>query len=507
MKRAAVCAPVILALFAAAASIAPADEYAPSQLTAAQVLQKADAASGDLQPGKYVEVEEDHGGGVDTAVTTHIDGGDYVEYDKTGPFTSASGSYHGQHWRQNENGIVVLLSRFHAKVDPNVLAWENPDDPAYRVRVLGITAAQPHEYVLEANPPGGSDQYRYYDAKTFLLDRVVTYAKDRYRHVAEFSDYRTVFGETRWFKRTYSDGRPQNDEVDRVLSFTSEGTAGVPLTIPASRPLFHVGDKPVSLPVRFTRGGVIVRVTIAGRGLDLLIDSGASDVLLDPGVAHDLGIKPYGRTTQTIGGDFDMSRAIVPQMSVGPLQAQNVAVTLGPIDQHIEDARVVGLLGFDFLASAVPCFDFKAQSLTLYSRPAFDAQSTGFAAMPMMVDDSVPRVPASFERTNGWFLLDTGSFATMLYQSYLRKLPSAVMADTGFAGFSAVGGNVQARRYNVTDFSFGPLLFRDAMVTVPQISTFDMVDYDGIIGRDALSDYAFCLDYANRQAFLKSEAQ
>jgi hypothetical protein len=51
------------------------------------------------------------------------------------------------------------------------------------------------------------------------------------------------------------------------------------------------------------------------------------------------------------------------------------------------------------------------------------------------------------------------------------------------------------------------VLFRNALVTVPEESTFDMVDYDGIIGRDALSVFDLCLDYTNRQAFLKSEAK
>jgi hypothetical protein len=64
---------------------------------------------------------------------------------------------------------------------------------------------------------------------------------------------------------------------------------------------------------------------------------------------------------------------------------------------------------------------------------------------------------------------------------------------------------VDARTFTVQDFAFGPVLFRNAEVTVPQESTFDMVDYDGIIGRDALAVFDVCLDYTDRQAFLKSE--
>jgi hypothetical protein len=198
-----------------------AQTYAPAAMSASQILQKASDAAGDLQTGAYVLVEHYHGGGLDTIETTHERGEDWVEVDKTGPFTASEGMYRGQRWDRDENGIVTLDSGFHAKVDPNVLAWEHPGDPQYNVRVLGLTQSDPAEYVLEANPPGGSDQYRYYDAKSYHLVKSVMFAKDRYRHVTTYSDYRTVFGQTRWFHWSYSDGRPQNDSTDDVVSLSA----------------------------------------------------------------------------------------------------------------------------------------------------------------------------------------------------------------------------------------------------------------------------------------------
>jgi hypothetical protein len=124
--------------------------------------------------------------------------------------------------------------------------------------------------------------------------------------------------------------------------------------------------------------------------------------------------------------------------------------------------------------------------------------------MPMILDDGVPRVQALFEKTKGWFLLDTGSFGTILYKNYLQKLPNVHLAPATVDAISAVGGDVDARNYSVDDFAFGPVMFRNATVTVPEESTLDIVDYDGIIGRDALSAYDFCLDYTDRAAFLKA---
>ena len=481
-----------------------ADDYAPASLTAVRLFQNADKARGSLAPGTYVVTEREEGGGLETISTTYLRGDDYIEYRQIGPFVTASGSIGGHAWQQNTNGIVSMVDGFRTHADPNLLAWQNPGNPKYNVRLLGLTRDTPPLYVVEANPPGGSDQFRYFDARTFLLVKQVTYAKDRLRHVVTYDDYRTVRGETRWFRWTYSDGRPQNDLSDTIVSFDpqSDEVAAQAVRIPPSRKLFDVGASPLTVPARFTSDGVVVRINIAGRGLDVLLDSGASEILLDPGVAHQLGIAPYGRRTTTIGGDFDTSLARVPEITVGPIQMHDVAITLGPVHDQLQDTRVVGLLGFDFLANAIDCLDFGKSTLTLYSQDAFRALRAQYQAEPAMLDDEVPRVPAFIQDVPGWFLLDTGATASIVYRQYLAKVKSG-RTDSPVSGISAVGGSVAAWPYLVSDFAFGPVTFANAEVLVPQQSTFDLPDYDGIIGRDLLSSYQICLDYADDRVYLK----
>jgi hypothetical protein len=57
--------------------------------------------------------------------------------------------------------------------------------------------------------------------------------------------------------------------------------------------------------------------------------------------------------------------------------------------------RVVGLIGFDFLASAITEIDFKAKTLTLYPRSVFAANMAGQRALPLQLDDGLPRTKAS----------------------------------------------------------------------------------------------------------------
>jgi hypothetical protein len=494
---------IAAALFLFPTGSATAETYDPSDLSAVQVFEHARAARGSLENGTYKQIQHLHVGGVDRTSTTYLSGKDWRTTVEGGGYTEAYGFYQGKHWRQNDNGIVVLQSDFRAKVDPNVLALDHPEDPHYRVRALGLTQSEPREYVVEANPPAGSDQYRYYNAKTFLLDRVVTFTKDRYRHVTEYGDYRPVFGETLAFRVHSYDGRPQNDDLTTTIS-VEKTTQEISLALPPSRPLFQItGDTPIVLPARFTPSGIILRAVVNGRGLDFLLDSGASALFIDPGVAHDLGLTPYGRLSTTVGGgDVDEGRVRIPEMSIGTLALHDVVLFTTPHNVQTDGARIIGLIGFDLLASAVTEIDFKAKTVTVYPRTAFNPDALGLRALPLELDDGIPRVMASIEHVPGAFLLDTGAFAMLAYRNYVDKLPAAPIESLNYR-IGTVGGPMDAQLHDVTDFEFAGVDFRTAQIIVPNRSTFDITDYDAIIGRNALSDYRIYFDYANRTLYVK----
>jgi predicted aspartyl protease len=476
-------------------------QYLPANLSAPEIVARSRTARGTLATGRYVIVDRIRGGGMDRVRTTRIDGPNSIAIAQSGQYTNASGFYNGQGWSQDENGLVLLRSDFRRFVDPNNKALLHPEDPANRVSVLGLTTAQPQEYVIEANPPDGSDQLRYYDAKTFLVDRFITFDADMHQHVTEFSDYRPVFGSMRPFRIHNYDGRPQNDTVTQTISFEGAPADSPAVTMPVSRALYTI-NKPIVIPATFSTGGIIVRATIQGRGLDFLLDSGASGLAIDPGVAHQLGLTSYGLTNQTIGGDVNISRTRVPDLFVGPLHLHDVAFSVVPISHYVDGSRIVGVLGCDFIASSVLGIDFQKSTIMLYP-PGFDPHTLGMFSLPLQLDDGVPRVQASFEGVPGFFLVDTGATATVAYQTYVQKLRSSVPLLEQGTSLSAVGGVIPAQLRRLTDLEFGGIHFGDASVFVPSSSTFNLSDYDGILGRDVLSQYQLFFDYAKRQLYIK----
>jgi predicted aspartyl protease len=296
------------------------------------------------------------------------------------------------------------------------------------------------------------------------------------------------------------DGRPQNDTVTETISFEQAPANSAPVVMPTSRPLYTI-DQPLPIPATFGRDGIIVRVNVKGRGLDFLLDSGAGGLAIDPGVAHQMGLTSYGRSTTTIGGEINVSRTRIPERDVGPLKLHDIAFSEIPMSYYADGQRIVGILGCDFIASAIVGIDFQHSTVTLYPS-SFDPRALGMFTLPLQMDDGVPRVQASFEGVLGFFLVDTGATGTVAYDTYVKKLRSSQSLDEG-ARLNAIGGTVPARLKQLTDLQFGGIHFGDAAVFVPSSSTFNLSDYDGILGRDVLSQYQLFFDYAKHQLYIK----
>ncbi|HTJ27533.1 MAG TPA: retropepsin-like aspartic protease, partial [Candidatus Limnocylindria bacterium] len=117
---------------------------------------------------------------------------------------------------------------------------------------------------------------------------------------------------------------------------------------------FPAGVHSVVLPTTFQgyqQSRIDVRVTINGRGLDFVLDTGASGITLDATVAKQLGLPAYDTHSTTTAGRYATARTIVPEMRVGDLTMHDVAVQLIPQGWNVgSEVKEVGLLGFDFLA-------------------------------------------------------------------------------------------------------------------------------------------------------------
>lgn len=502
-----------LLIFAFAAALPPAahgaETYTPTRLTAEAVFAKAVAARGRLKHGAYHRVEETTRSGGTVHIDAYEGEGKYVETQREGPFTIAYGIDGDTEWDQDENGAVTFESGFHVSDDPfNAAIDAKPktvaDSP---VKVLGITGGDPACIVVEVTPQKGLVQHRYYDAKTFLLRRIETTDYTGQTTTYAYDDFHTAYGLTYAQSITFSDSHPENTAHTRVLAFEPVSPSLVHAAPPANKPLFDLGGRAaVKIPADFTEHGIIVRLTIAGRGLDFELDSGASSLVLDASVARQLGLTVSDMHRADFGGDFVYGRTQVADLGLGDLHAHNVTIESIPFDQNVGDRKVVGLLGGDFFATQRVAVNFKDDTLTVM--PSVKAApASPWVSVPIQVDDRVPRTHAKFNAVDGAFIVDLGADETMLYPHFFRQFhpnrAGDVMGQVVGIGREAI----DFHRYTFSRFDLGDLAFADASAIVAQGAKFEDLDYDGLLGRNILSDFNLIFDYPNQKLYVESLVQ
>lgn len=484
-----------------------ADTYLPTNLTVQDVFSKAAAARGHLKSGAYHRVYEKTHGGTVTSIDLYESGDDYVETDRQGEYSWSEGSYDGQGWRQDENGVVAHVGGFTETADPFIVALSQPQTNDSSMRVLGITTAQPACIVVQVTPKAGLLQQRYFDAKTFLLRRVVTTDYQGKPWTYDYSDYRTQYGLTFPQTTAYHDDHPENASVTKLVKFEPAAAGSVHAAPPQTRPMFALsGNAPMVIPAEFTPSGIIVRVTIEGRGLDLELDSGAADIVLDATVARELGLTVSDVHKGSFSGDYSEGRSRAPDLSIGSLHAQDVTIDTIPFSEMVGDRKVVGLLGGDFFASERVDVNFEKETLAVApSSP--DAPEGAWSTQAIQVDDYVPRMHAKFNNVDGAFIVDLGADNTMLYPHYFRQFKPNSQGDVLGQIEGVAQQGVDYRQYRFSRIDMGDMAFADVSADVTEGTKFEDTDYDGLLGRNVLENFNLVFDYPSGKLYMHSLVQ
>jgi hypothetical protein len=289
---------------------------------------------------------------------------------------------------------------------------------------------------------------------------------------------------------------------------TYERLSGNPpsLATPQSRTLFDMGGADsVEIPADFTDQGIFVPVTVNGRTLDFLLDSGSSQLLIDPGVAGELGMSSSGSVAVSFAGDFTLANARAASVSVGGLSAKNVAFSTAGFVEDLTLRRVVGLLGTDFIASGALELNFEKKTLTLLRTAPADLAAKGWSPLPLRLDYGVPMLKASFSGLDGDFIADLGADYSTLYPHYFARFPDLVPRGTpDQEEMVTIGGKpFGIKHITMRSLVLGDWVFSQVQVVVPSAQYAQERDYDGLIGRDTLGSFDLIFDYANERLWFK----
>ena len=492
-------APFAAALFAIiVGSIVPDAARAQDAPTADELAARSRQTTGaDRRPESQREIWSIRAGGLEGTLETAHHGADVVNTTTLGPFRMLRGVFHGERWHQNENGETVL---------------DRPE-PSQAERIVAQSVARVRQPVdawqVTTSFASGHITRTFYDPRNYVVVRTEKTVAGRTIR-ATFDDFRTdARGRTRAWHYAGSEERGEND-YDYHLLRTDDGEIGdAELAIPRDRRSlveFPPGVDAVRLPARIVADRIYVRLTIAGRGLDFLLDTGAASLTIDETVARQLNLAGYGHAAQTVAGTFQTRRVIAPEIGVGALAMHDVVLRTAPFHQREgRDTRVVGLLGFDFIDALGLKIDYANGTVDGY-RQATLVPPAGVAPLDVRLNAGVPIARATIgDATGDDFILDTGAdFTYVIFQRFARAHPESIApvgASHALSG-SGVGGSMSYRTIAIKRLGLGASVFENVTgAEALSASAFGFDNEDGLIGADILKSFTVYLDYAGYRIF------
>src|SRR5213596_350161 len=263
---------------------------------------------------------------------------------------------------------------------------------------------------------------------------------------------------------------------------------------------------------------MIMSVRINGQPANLLVDTGASQTILDTDAAESFGVKPsqrglrYIRFTQINGQVLPVGFA--QNLTAGNMNFGSSPVALrNSIHSHRETGRMDGVLGLDILLrykAVINCRTklvfFKvdrARQMNLSSA----ASSQKFTRVPLHREENgALTVPCSIHGQSTHLLVDTGAVVTTFQEALLKSLgissePTRVSAH--FA--SGAAQRISAGRINdlkIGDFKVPPEKF--GVTALPHFALQQgSTRISGILGIDTLYNCHAIIDLDSMNLFLK----
>jgi predicted aspartyl protease len=477
-------------LSCAAAAAAP--ETSGDLPDAATLKARVDALAGAAPPNYRETIVGHTKDEPDTGERTYHRFDNSRTIEGSGPTEREHGTFDGQAWRRDPNGVTVVND-------------DVPEEP----HVLSIARGDaPGTYVLSNLTKGGYGTRTLVDATTLRELRV-----DEIDPISTTTTITTTYGKfggytmpATWTETVTDAGTTSTTTYSRA-DVVIGGVTADEVAVPATPDVVTLppGGKPVELPSTFSDGSAYLHASVAGQSALFLLDSGASIITVSPGLAKRANLKVIDSTTLSGSGTVKAQEVIIPVLQIGPLTMHDVIADVTPVGTYGYNQDDYGLIGFDFLATLTVSIDYFHQHVIAQSGWDFQAPTDAFP-IDLRLGDFEPETTAIVNGAKAdHIIIDTGSGGTLLLFQYFSKKHPEIFDDPGFQQiqFSGIGGHAETQAFYFRTIKIGHLtLEKFNGYRTADSSSFDWQE-DGLFGSDFLSHFTVIFDYVHAKMYLR----
>ena len=286
---------------------------------------------------------------------------------------------------------------------------------------------------------------------------------------------------------------------------------------PLAKIRFISGNDALKIPFELTGNLILLQGRLNdSEPLWFILDTGATDTVIDSQLAKTLGLKAIGRTVET-GGAGTATATIFKGIS---LKLQNIAATnltlYGlPIDflSAPLGRKVSGVIGNDILKQLVLEVDYASQVVNFYEPENYQYSGAG-DIVPITIE-GYPFIRARItfagsRAIEGKFEIDSGSTGAITFNTPFvnrnRLLDSVSKSNQSRLG--GVGGSALAFSGRLKSITVGSFQLENLIARLSRARRGDHASatYDGLIGGDILRRFKVVFDYSRTRMILEPNA-
>jgi Aspartyl protease len=153
------------------------------------------------------------------------------------------------------------------------------------------------------------------------------------------------------------------------------------------------------------------------KGLNFLLDTGASPTVLDRRVAEKLHLDQLPASIAVVGGSVEAAQATAPTLEVGPARSDNFHVLVEDLSffQKALPVRIDAVVGLDLLGQSAFEIDYTARQILFGPVPLL-ANS-----LPLRLQAGLPIVEAQVNHLSARLMVDTGASSLVLFEPYAPR--------------------------------------------------------------------------------------
>jgi predicted aspartyl protease len=255
-------------------------------------------------------------------------------------------------------------------------------------------------------------------------------------------------------------------------------------------------------------GRVVLPVSVDGHAATALLDSGASESVIDRDYAGLIGLEPHGAYTNNgVSGRQTSGNVDGARIEVGGLALNGLTLASLELGESAPPSRPV-ILGEELFERAVVDIDFAHHRIAFHD-PARFVRPRGATEVPLTRDGELRLVPVSVEgRPPALFEFDLGAGGTIvLAPAYTREANLLAGRPTSRGAIYGVGGPETETRAILRQVAFAGTRFADVDAHFPSTwpsGTFS-ARVKGVLGATILSRFHLIVDYPHDRLYVVAD--